>query len=91
MSSIPLDKGPRCIRELEDLGGVAGVWDGDTRGAVVAVLDLDALVDELLHRLPCLLEGDSGGADIVLAVICPAWRVTDLGVDVLEGDGWTRE
>lgn len=69
-----------------DLGVAEEVKD---KGAVV-VGDTDALckavVDQLLHRLPGVLQWCVALGDLVV-LVGPAWWVADRRVDILDGDG----
>lgn len=81
--------------DLQGGGPDAGVTEGVVEGLGLIVGDADgpdeAGVDEALHGGPGLLVGDVGDADVALAVVEPAGRVADAGVDVLEADGEVDE
>lgn len=72
-----------------------GVAEEVVEELALEVGDTDALgelvLNEALHGSPGLLDGGLGGADLGLAIVVPAGRVSDGGVDVLEGDGEVDE
>lgn len=72
-----------------------GVLEGVVEGLGLVVGDTNALgetlLDELLHGAPGLLVGGLAPADLALAIVVPAGRVADAGVDVLEGYGEVDE
>lgn len=78
---LDLEGGRADLGVLEHVVESLGLEVGDTDGLG------KTLLNESLHGLPGLLVGGLGPADLLLAVVVPAGRVADLGVDVLEGDG----
>lgn len=83
------------VLDLEGSRRDLGVAEEVVEELGLEVGDTDALgetaSDEGLHGGPCLLDGGLGRADLGLAVVVPAGRVSDGGVDVLEGDGEVNE
>lgn len=80
---------------LESRGADLGILEHVVDGLRLEVGDADAsgkaLLDELLHGAPGLLVGGLAPADLLVAIVVPAGRVADSGVDVLEGDGEVDE
>lgn len=70
---------------LEHVIDSLGLEVGDSNAAG------ELLLNELLHGAPGLLVGSLAPSDLLLAVVVPAGRVADAGVDVLEGDGEVDE
>lgn len=72
-----------------------GVDEGIVHRLGLVVGDTDAsgklLLYQLLHGTPGLLKGGLAPSNLALAVIEPSWRVTDLGVNILEGSGEVDE
>lgn len=63
--------------EIKDQGALE-IGDPDALGEV--------LLDQFLHRLPCLLDTCIAELVILLSIIRPSWWVADSRVDVFQGD-----
>jgi hypothetical protein len=85
----------RVQLDLESRRANLGVLESVIQDLGLVVGDTDALgktfLHELLHSSPGLLVGSLGPANLGLAIIVPARRVADAGVDVLESDGEVDE
>lgn len=83
------------VLDLERSRGDLGVDEGFVHRLSLVVGDTDAsgkaLLYQLLHGTPGLLKGGLAPSNLTLAVIEPSWRVTDAGVNVLEGGGEVDE
>jgi len=85
----------RVMLDLEGGGANLGVSEEVVKELGLEVGDADALGEALLYEAlegrPGLLDGGLGSPNLALAVIKPAGRVADAGVDVFKGNGEVDE
>lgn len=81
---LDLEGGRADLGVAEEVVDQLGLEVGDTNAAG------EAGIDEALHGGPGLLDGGLAGANLI-ALVVPAGRVADGGVDILKGDGEVNE
>lgn len=78
------------VLDLEGGGQNTSVAEKVEDQSSVVVADTNALgkalVNELLHGLPCVGKSSLAGGDVLATLVLPAGRVADGGVDVLQGN-----
>ena len=76
--------------DLENSWADLGVSEKIKDQGALEVGDSDALrevlLDQALHRLPCLLDSCIADLVILFPIISPSWWVADSRVDVFQGD-----